>query len=162
MIIIIVIIIIVIIITTHCFAYATRGALSFFYNQPAIFNPSLPSVSPWIKRVATIYPVNHPRPPYLLIAPSAPPRAVTVVTVKQGNSSSVSVTWEPPPSDMQNGVIQDYKVASCYPLAPNKCLLILTHRTPQHSEYYYHTATCLSIIHYHTVNRQRVLVSHSH
>ncbi|CAL8278361.1 unnamed protein product [Arctogadus glacialis] len=43
-------------------------------------------------------------------APSAPPRAVTVVTVKQGNSSSVSVTWEPPPSDMQNGVIQDYKV----------------------------------------------------
>uniref|UniRef100_A0A8C4YWJ3 Roundabout, axon guidance receptor, homolog 3 (Drosophila) n=1 Tax=Gadus morhua TaxID=8049 RepID=A0A8C4YWJ3_GADMO len=40
----------------------------------------------------------------------APPRAVTVVTVKQGNSSSVSVTWEPPPSDMQNGVIQDYKV----------------------------------------------------
>ncbi|CAL8364369.1 unnamed protein product [Lota lota] len=43
-------------------------------------------------------------------APSAPPRAVTVVTVKLGNSSSVSVTWEPPPSDMQNGIIQDYKV----------------------------------------------------
>ncbi|KAJ3588756.1 hypothetical protein NHX12_009610, partial [Muraenolepis orangiensis] len=45
-------------------------------------------------------------------APSSPPRAVTVVTVKLGNSSSssVSVTWEPPPSDMQNGVIQEYKV----------------------------------------------------
>uniref|UniRef100_A0A8C5FW10 Roundabout, axon guidance receptor, homolog 3 (Drosophila) n=1 Tax=Gadus morhua TaxID=8049 RepID=A0A8C5FW10_GADMO len=100
----------VIIITTHCFAYATAVRLVFSTNQPAIFNPSLPSVSPWIKRVANIYPVNHPRPPYLLIAPSAPPRAVTVVTVKQGNSSSVSVTWEPPPSDMQNGVIQDYKV----------------------------------------------------
>ncbi|XP_077962606.1 roundabout homolog 3 isoform X3 [Gasterosteus aculeatus] len=42
--------------------------------------------------------------------PSAPPRAVTVVTVKPSNSSSISVSWEPPPSEMQNGVIQEYKV----------------------------------------------------
>ncbi|XP_053702998.1 roundabout homolog 3 isoform X2 [Synchiropus splendidus] len=42
--------------------------------------------------------------------PSAPPRSVTVATLKLGNSSSVSVSWEPPPSDMQNGVIQEYRV----------------------------------------------------
>ncbi|CAB1316616.1 unnamed protein product, partial [Coregonus sp. 'balchen'] len=41
--------------------------------------------------------------------PSAPPRAVTVVTVKLSNSSSISVSWEPPPADMQNGIIQEYK-----------------------------------------------------
>uniref|UniRef100_A0A8C4DUT2 Roundabout, axon guidance receptor, homolog 3 (Drosophila) n=1 Tax=Dicentrarchus labrax TaxID=13489 RepID=A0A8C4DUT2_DICLA len=39
--------------------------------------------------------------------PSAPPRAVTVATVKLSNSSSISVSWEPPPSEMQNGIIQD-------------------------------------------------------
>lgn len=42
--------------------------------------------------------------------PSAPPRAVTVATVKLSNSSSISVSWEPPPSDMQNGIIQEYRV----------------------------------------------------
>ncbi|XP_061607919.1 roundabout homolog 3 isoform X2 [Phyllopteryx taeniolatus] len=42
--------------------------------------------------------------------PSAPPRAVTVATVKQSNISSIIVSWEPPPSDMQNGIIQEYKV----------------------------------------------------
>ncbi|GLD52218.1 roundabout homolog 3 [Lates japonicus] len=42
--------------------------------------------------------------------PSAPPRSVTVATVKLSNSSSISVSWEPPPSEMQNGVIQEYKV----------------------------------------------------
>uniref|UniRef100_A0A673X6V4 Roundabout, axon guidance receptor, homolog 3 (Drosophila) n=1 Tax=Salmo trutta TaxID=8032 RepID=A0A673X6V4_SALTR len=42
--------------------------------------------------------------------PSAPPKAVTVVTVKLSNSSSISVSWEPPPADMQNGIIQEYKV----------------------------------------------------
>uniref|UniRef100_A0A8C7JVG0 Roundabout, axon guidance receptor, homolog 3 (Drosophila) n=1 Tax=Oncorhynchus kisutch TaxID=8019 RepID=A0A8C7JVG0_ONCKI len=42
--------------------------------------------------------------------PSAPPRAVNVVTVKLSNSSSISVSWEPPPADMQNGIIQEYKV----------------------------------------------------
>ncbi|XP_008330699.1 roundabout homolog 3 isoform X5 [Cynoglossus semilaevis] len=42
--------------------------------------------------------------------PSAPPRAVTAATVKLSNSSGVSVSWEPPPNEMQNGVIQEYKV----------------------------------------------------
>ncbi|XP_061903221.1 roundabout homolog 2-like isoform X2 [Entelurus aequoreus] len=42
--------------------------------------------------------------------PSAPPRGVTVATVKQSNISSISVSWEPPPSGMQNGIIQEYKV----------------------------------------------------
>ncbi|XP_029303565.1 roundabout homolog 3 isoform X2 [Cottoperca gobio] len=42
--------------------------------------------------------------------PSAPPRAITVVTVKLSNSSSISVSWEPPPSEMQNGIIQEYRV----------------------------------------------------
>uniref|UniRef100_A0A8C2ZI40 Roundabout, axon guidance receptor, homolog 3 (Drosophila) n=1 Tax=Cyclopterus lumpus TaxID=8103 RepID=A0A8C2ZI40_CYCLU len=42
--------------------------------------------------------------------PGAPPRAVTVVTVNLSNSSSISVSWEPPPSEMQNGIIQEYRV----------------------------------------------------
>ncbi|XP_023265932.1 roundabout homolog 3 isoform X3 [Seriola lalandi dorsalis] len=42
--------------------------------------------------------------------PSAPPRAVTVATMKLSNSSSITVSWEPPPSEMQNGIIQEYKV----------------------------------------------------
>ncbi|KAJ4930340.1 hypothetical protein JOQ06_019344, partial [Pogonophryne albipinna] len=42
--------------------------------------------------------------------PSAPPRSVTVVTVKLSNSSNISVSWEPPPSEMQNGIIQEYRV----------------------------------------------------
>ncbi|XP_051902180.1 roundabout homolog 3 isoform X2 [Hippocampus zosterae] len=42
--------------------------------------------------------------------PSAPPRAVTVATVKQSNTSSIIVSWEPPPSNMQNGIIQEYRV----------------------------------------------------
>ncbi|XP_039633634.1 roundabout homolog 3 isoform X5 [Perca fluviatilis] len=42
--------------------------------------------------------------------PSAPPRAVTVATVKLSNSSSISVSWEPPPSEMHNGIIQEYRV----------------------------------------------------
>uniref|UniRef100_A0AAR2LS94 Roundabout, axon guidance receptor, homolog 3 (Drosophila) n=1 Tax=Pygocentrus nattereri TaxID=42514 RepID=A0AAR2LS94_PYGNA len=42
--------------------------------------------------------------------PSAPPQAVTVSTVKPSNSSSISVSWQPPPAEMQNGVIQEYKI----------------------------------------------------
>ncbi|XP_077361947.1 roundabout homolog 3 isoform X2 [Festucalex cinctus] len=42
--------------------------------------------------------------------PSAPPRAVTVATVKQSNTSSIIVSWEPPPSDMQNGIILEYRI----------------------------------------------------
>ncbi|XP_072834939.2 roundabout homolog 3 isoform X2 [Pogona vitticeps] len=43
-------------------------------------------------------------------APSAPPQAVTVVTVGTSNSTSISVSWEPPPPAEQNGIIQDYRV----------------------------------------------------
>ncbi|KAM4794658.1 roundabout homolog 2 isoform 3-T3 [Rhinophrynus dorsalis] len=43
-------------------------------------------------------------------APSAPPQSVTVLTVGNHNSTSISVSWDPPPSDHQNGIIQDYKI----------------------------------------------------
>ncbi|XP_072302994.1 roundabout homolog 3 isoform X1 [Eucyclogobius newberryi] len=42
--------------------------------------------------------------------PSAAPRGVTVATLKLSNTSSISVSWEPPPSDRQNGIIQEYRV----------------------------------------------------
>uniref|UniRef100_A0A8C6Q5B2 Roundabout guidance receptor 2 n=1 Tax=Nothobranchius furzeri TaxID=105023 RepID=A0A8C6Q5B2_NOTFU len=43
-------------------------------------------------------------------APSAPPQQVTVLTVGSQNSTSISVSWDPPPSDQQNGIIQEYKI----------------------------------------------------
>uniref|UniRef100_A0A669BDP7 Roundabout guidance receptor 2 n=1 Tax=Oreochromis niloticus TaxID=8128 RepID=A0A669BDP7_ORENI len=43
-------------------------------------------------------------------APSAPPQQVTVLTVGNHNSTSISVSWDPPPSDQQNGIIQEYKI----------------------------------------------------
>ncbi|XP_074958198.1 roundabout homolog 2 isoform X8 [Phalacrocorax aristotelis] len=43
-------------------------------------------------------------------APSAPPQAVTVLTVGNHNSTSISISWDPPPPDHQNGVIQEYKI----------------------------------------------------
>ncbi|MEE6468202.1 hypothetical protein FKM82_008202 [Ascaphus truei] len=43
-------------------------------------------------------------------APSAPPQSVTVLTVGNNNSTSISVSWDPPPADHQNGIIQDYKI----------------------------------------------------
>ncbi|XP_057676121.1 roundabout homolog 2-like isoform X2 [Corythoichthys intestinalis] len=43
-------------------------------------------------------------------APSAPPQQVTVLTVGHNNSTSISVSWDPPPSDEQNGIIQEYKI----------------------------------------------------
>ncbi|KAJ8368298.1 hypothetical protein SKAU_G00083260 [Synaphobranchus kaupii] len=42
--------------------------------------------------------------------PSAPPQSVTVMTVQLGNISSVSVSWEPPPAETQNGLIQEYRI----------------------------------------------------
>ncbi|XP_035411626.1 roundabout homolog 3 [Cygnus atratus] len=39
-------------------------------------------------------------------APSAPPRAVSVV----GNGTSVRISWQPPPLAEQNGVIRDYRI----------------------------------------------------
>lgn len=46
-------------------------------------------------------------------APGAPPQQVTVLTVGNHNSTSISVSWDPPPSDQQNGIIQEYKVGWC-------------------------------------------------
>ncbi|CAB1316194.1 unnamed protein product, partial [Coregonus sp. 'balchen'] len=43
-------------------------------------------------------------------APSAPPQQVTVLTVGNHNSTSISVSWDPPPTDHQNGIIQEYKI----------------------------------------------------
>ncbi|XP_035873827.1 roundabout homolog 2 isoform X11 [Phyllostomus discolor] len=43
-------------------------------------------------------------------APSAPPQSVTVLTVGSHNSTSISVSWDPPPLDHQNGIIQEYKI----------------------------------------------------
>ncbi|XP_061575655.1 roundabout homolog 2 isoform X8 [Cololabis saira] len=43
-------------------------------------------------------------------APSAPPQQVTVLTVGNPNSTSISISWDPPPPDHQNGIIQEYKI----------------------------------------------------
>uniref|UniRef100_A0A7N6BU83 Roundabout, axon guidance receptor, homolog 2 (Drosophila) n=1 Tax=Anabas testudineus TaxID=64144 RepID=A0A7N6BU83_ANATE len=43
-------------------------------------------------------------------APSAPPQQVTVMTLGSHNSTSISVSWDPPPTDQQNGIIQEYKI----------------------------------------------------
>ncbi|XP_041128096.1 roundabout homolog 2-like isoform X9 [Polyodon spathula] len=43
-------------------------------------------------------------------APSAPPQSVTVLTVGNHNSTSISISWDPPPPDHQNGIIQEYKI----------------------------------------------------
>ncbi|XP_056663248.1 roundabout homolog 2 isoform X10 [Monodelphis domestica] len=43
-------------------------------------------------------------------APSAPPQSVTVLTIGSHNNTSISVSWDPPPPDHQNGVIQEYKI----------------------------------------------------
>ncbi|KAM5124848.1 LOW QUALITY PROTEIN: roundabout homolog 2-like [Callospermophilus lateralis] len=43
-------------------------------------------------------------------SPSAPPQSVTVLTVGSHNSTSISVSWDSPPPDHQNGIIQEYKI----------------------------------------------------
>ncbi|XP_054610309.1 roundabout homolog 2-like isoform X2 [Dunckerocampus dactyliophorus] len=43
-------------------------------------------------------------------APSAPPQQVAVLPVGTSNSTSISVSWDPPPADQQNGIIQEYKI----------------------------------------------------
>ncbi|XP_014857196.1 PREDICTED: roundabout homolog 1 isoform X4 [Poecilia mexicana] len=42
-------------------------------------------------------------------APSAPPRKVTV-TESGSNGTAVVVSWQPPPEEEQNGVVQEYKI----------------------------------------------------
>lgn len=44
-----------------------------------------------------------------LIAPSAPPQSVTV-SKNDGNGTAILVSWQPPPEDTQNGMVQEYKV----------------------------------------------------
>ncbi|KAG7322273.1 hypothetical protein KOW79_013619 [Hemibagrus wyckioides] len=43
-------------------------------------------------------------------APSAPPQQVTVTMVGSENSTSISISWDPPPTEHQNGIIQEYKI----------------------------------------------------
>jgi len=57
-------------------------------------------------------------------APSAPPLQVTVLTVGSHNSTSISVSWDPPPSDQQNGIIQEYKVGSASPRLHISCRVL--------------------------------------
>ncbi|XP_010226214.1 PREDICTED: roundabout homolog 1 isoform X2 [Tinamus guttatus] len=42
-------------------------------------------------------------------APSAPPQSVSV-TKNDGNGTAIVVTWQPPPEDNRNGMVQEYKV----------------------------------------------------
>ena len=47
--------------------------------------------------------------PYCVCAVlSGPPQAVSVVQLT--NSSSISVSWEPPAVDAQSGIVREYKV----------------------------------------------------
>uniref|UniRef100_A0A8C5T6M6 Roundabout guidance receptor 1 n=1 Tax=Malurus cyaneus samueli TaxID=2593467 RepID=A0A8C5T6M6_9PASS len=41
--------------------------------------------------------------------PSAPPQSVSVAK-NDGNGTAIVVTWQPPPEDNQNGMVQEYKV----------------------------------------------------
>lgn len=45
----------------------------------------------------------------LLSAPSAPPREVTVMESRD-NGTAIVVSWQPPPEEEQNGMVQEYKV----------------------------------------------------
>uniref|UniRef100_A0A8C6L7W2 Roundabout, axon guidance receptor, homolog 3 (Drosophila) n=1 Tax=Nothobranchius furzeri TaxID=105023 RepID=A0A8C6L7W2_NOTFU len=51
---------------------------------------------------------------------------VTVTTLKQSNNSSINVSWEAPPTQMQNGTITEYRVKSH----------IHTHGSDNHMHYY--------------------------
>ncbi|KAG7321591.1 hypothetical protein KOW79_014449 [Hemibagrus wyckioides] len=42
--------------------------------------------------------------------PSAPPQQVTVLPVGNQNSTSISISWDPPPAEHQNGIIQEYRI----------------------------------------------------
>uniref|UniRef100_A0A8C6L9X7 Roundabout, axon guidance receptor, homolog 3 (Drosophila) n=1 Tax=Nothobranchius furzeri TaxID=105023 RepID=A0A8C6L9X7_NOTFU len=55
-----------------------------------------------------------------------PPKRVTVTTLKQSNNSSINVSWEAPPTQMQNGTITEYRVKSH----------IHTHGSDNHMHYY--------------------------
>lgn len=59
-----------------------------------------------------------------LSAPSAPPQQVTVLTVGNQNSTSISISWDPPSPDHQNGIIQEYKV--CLSESTGICIDLIT------------------------------------
>ncbi|XP_074048361.1 roundabout homolog 1 isoform X6 [Macrotis lagotis] len=42
-------------------------------------------------------------------APSAPPQSVTI-SKNDGNGTAILVSWQPPPEDTQNGMVQEYKI----------------------------------------------------
>ncbi|EMP36765.1 Roundabout like protein 1 [Chelonia mydas] len=46
---------------------------------------------------------------YQQVSPSAPPQSVSV-TKNDGNGTAIVITWQPPPEDTQNGMVQEYKV----------------------------------------------------
>lgn len=46
---------------------------------------------------------------FLSPAPSAAPRGVTV-SESGDNGTAIVVSWQPPPEEEQNGVVQEYKV----------------------------------------------------
>lgn len=60
-----------------------------------------------------------------LIAPSAPPRSVTV-SKNDGNGTAILVTWQPPPEDTQNGMVQEYKVMDLV----NSLAALTAHKVP--------------------------------
>uniref|UniRef100_A0A8C4H7Z4 Roundabout homolog 2 n=1 Tax=Dicentrarchus labrax TaxID=13489 RepID=A0A8C4H7Z4_DICLA len=65
----------------------------------------------FIVRAVNSYGLSDPSPisePVRTQVLSAPPQAVSVVQLT--NSSSISVSWEPPPHNTQSGIIREYKV----------------------------------------------------
>ena len=46
------------------------------------------------------------------ITRGAPPQSVTV-SKNDGNGTAILVSWQPPPEDTQNGMVQEYKVNTC-------------------------------------------------
>ena len=48
---------------------------------------------------------------FLISAPSAAPQDVTV-TESGDNGTAILVSWQPPPEEEQNGVVQEYRVKS--------------------------------------------------
>ena len=59
---------------------------------------------------------------YYIIAPSAPPRNVDVQVI---NSTSIEVSWSPPPDNDQNGIIIGYQLWVNSSTDPRLTFLIL-------------------------------------
>ncbi|TKC49014.1 hypothetical protein EI555_020344, partial [Monodon monoceros] len=66
----------------------------------------------FLVRAANAYGISDPSQisdPVKTQAPSAPPQSVTV-SKHDGNGTAILVSWQPPPEDTQNGMVQEYKV----------------------------------------------------